>query len=948
MDNRKISKLVNQQLPEFIRTDHQKFVTFLEKYYEWLEVSGGITKEVDNLRLSIDIDTVPESYIDSLIDYMMPYFPHHFMADRRLFVKKIHEFYSRKGSEEALRFAFRAFYGEEIDVYFPKQAVLKVSDGKWINPLALRIDSSDPNILNIEKTLITGTNSKATALVEKVTRHIDRQLGVEYVEVYISNIERLFETGETITTVYKNSLGIDVPVTGRIVGALSEIKIDPLFRGSGYIGYDATTGYEGDPVTIVSGLNPTALVPVGAIATVGETTKGSVTDITVTNGGFGFRDLATFPGSSEIDFTGGFSGSTLAQISEAKASISLLDHATYRTINVASKTIESIYSSTISTIDPSSNTVIYNITPYQTLNVFPISFATMSGQGGGYKEKPTVDVHSYYNEALNESIIGTTSSPVLFSVVSGSSVLITGDATALLKTNYNLEKDSLLRISDISGKLNDLVKVVSATETTITIDIPYPVTATGLRVYKIFKNELKSLGSLGRISVITGGTGYAVGDKLVFSGGSGYGANGAVTSVHSGNTGIKTVDLVYHTSNAYVRGGEGYSPKSLPTITVTSAAGANAKLIVSEILGDGESFDLTTSRLGSISKLRISSYGYDYVTAPSISLRNMDVMLSNTTPDKVFSPGTKVYQGTSNTATSFFAYVDKYDATTGLLRLYNYSGTFNTLLKVESDDHIISGDVVSHVVYGDGKARATATFEHGLIRLTGIYINNDGHISSDRFIQDEKKYQNYSYLIDTSYSYSDYKKGFKEIFHPAGMKSLVGKVYAHPIPASISTNTNIELVKPLTFTFNVTTGSNTITSTNSSWVLSNTISVDDMIVINKLKKTITGLANVITSSNVVTGGGTNFINDIQNEDTLILHVTAGDDSVNTKIIVKSVESSNSLISTTNLPSSANNLYIKVEYNDLKKVNFVNANTIMVDTNFRSSATYATATHHKVI
>lgn len=947
MDNRKISRLVNQQLPEFIRTDHQKFVTFLEKYYEWLEQNGGIIKETDNLRLSIDIDTAPESYIDGIIDYMMPYFPHHFMADRRLFVKKIHEFYSRKGSEEALKFAFRVFYGEEVDVYYPKQDILKVSDGKWINPLALRIETTDPNILNIEKTLITGSKSKATALVEKVTRSIDRQLGVEYNEVYISNIERLFETGETITSVYKNSLGINVTVTGRIIGALSEIKIDPLYRGSGYIGYDAT-GYVGDPVTIVGGLNPTALSPVGAIATVGETTKGSVTDMTVTNGGFGFRDLSAFPDSSEIDFTGGFSGSTLAQISEAKAYITLLDQETYRTINVASKTIGTIYGSTIDTIDPTSNTVISTISPYQTLNVFPISFATITGQGGGYKEKPSVDVHSYYNESLSESIIGTTSSPVGFSITGGTSILTSADVTILLKTTYNIEKDSLLRVSDVSGKLSDLVKVVSVTETTITIDIPYPVTASGLRVYKILKNELKNLGSLGRISVVTSGTGYVVGDTLVFSGGSGYGANGIVTSVHSGNTGIKTADLVYHSSNAYVRGGEGYTAKSLPTITVTSVAGVNAKLVVTEILGDGESFDLTTSRLGSISKLKISSYGYDYVSAPTISLRNMDVVLSNTTPSKIFSPGTKVYQGTSNTTPTFFAYVDTYDAATGSLRLYNYSGTFNTSIKVESDDHIISGNVVSHVVYGDGKAKATSTFEQGLIRLPGIYINNDGHVSSDKFIQDDEKYQNYSYLVDTSFSYSDYKKGFKEIFHPAGMKSLVGKVYAYQIPASLSPNTKIELIKPLTFTFNVTTGSNTIISTNSSWVLSNTISVGDMIVINKLKKTITGLANVVTSSNAITGNGTNFMNDVQTEDTLILYATDGDDSVNTKIIVKSVESANSLISTTYLPSTSNNLYIKVEYNDLKRVNFVNANTIMVESNFTSNATYATATHHKVI
>ena len=37
----KISLVVSQQVPEFVRTDHPKFVTFLEKYYEFMEQHIG-------------------------------------------------------------------------------------------------------------------------------------------------------------------------------------------------------------------------------------------------------------------------------------------------------------------------------------------------------------------------------------------------------------------------------------------------------------------------------------------------------------------------------------------------------------------------------------------------------------------------------------------------------------------------------------------------------------------------------------------------------------------------------------------------------------------------------------------------------------------------------------------------------------------------------------------
>ena len=36
----KTSLLVNKQLPEFVRDEYPKFVTFLEAYYEFLEQSG--------------------------------------------------------------------------------------------------------------------------------------------------------------------------------------------------------------------------------------------------------------------------------------------------------------------------------------------------------------------------------------------------------------------------------------------------------------------------------------------------------------------------------------------------------------------------------------------------------------------------------------------------------------------------------------------------------------------------------------------------------------------------------------------------------------------------------------------------------------------------------------------------------------------------------------------
>lgn len=941
MENRKVSFLINKQIPDFIRSENPKFISFIEKYYEWLEQNGNVLSETNNLFDSFDIDTANETYLQYLRDDLMPYFPENMAANKKLFLKLIKHFYNSKGTLESLKFAFRAFYNDDSDVYFPKQDILKVSDGKWVLPLALRIDTTDDNIFNLEKIKITGENSKATAFVEKVIKSVDRQLGIEYVEIYISNIERLFETGENIYGIFYNNVGNPVTVTGRIVGALSELKIDSNNRGLYYNGYDATTGYEGDPVTIVGGLNSSSGSPIGARATVGETTKGSVTNIYVLNGGFGFRETSQYPGASEIDFYGGYSSSSsINNIHETRAEISLLDKQIYRTLNVSSTVIDEFDEQLISQIDPYSNTIITTLSTYQSLNVHPISFVTITGQGGGYKEKPTAEVYSFYNESTGESIIGTSGSPIIFSVNADNYEYVSSNSSPSLKTTYGLEKDDLIRIIDNASRINEIKKISSVTESTITFTEKSPISISGLRAYKILKRDLRVLGSLGRISIHDGGSNYAIGDNLIFTGGSGYGANGTVTGIHSANAGIKTVDIVEHSSNVYIRGGEGYSMNSLPSIFVSSANGSGADLIVTEILGDGEILDLSTSKIGAISTIRVSSYGYDYVDSPYISLRNIDLQVSNVTQGKLFVSNTKVYQGISNTNFTFSAYVDEYNDSTGLLRLFNYSGNLSNTSLLMSDDNIVSGNVYSYSIYGDGKAKASAKFENGLIRLPGIYLNTDGHISSDKFIQDDDMYHNYSYIVETQHDYKDFKTAFNEVFHPVGTKVFVRKSTNIEDQLTSNVNSTITIVNTIDTTFNVSSGSNTVICTNNSFNLTQSINVGDTIVFTNMYKTISGLANVTSSSNVVSGNGTNFINDVREDDTIVIS--------GSNLSISSIESSNVMIMEDNFVSTSNNLIIQIMYNEFKKVSFVNANTIIVDSNVKSNSLYVPAILYKTV
>ena len=944
------STVVEKQLPDFIRSEYGTFVTFLQKYYEWLEsstaftgidVTSGANYALSSLKDSIDIDDANSEYLDLLKRDLLPYFPENILADKRLFLKLISHFYKSNGTPDSVKFLFRALYNENIDIYYPKEDILKSSDGKWVLPLALRIEplSNSQYVFNIEKTKVTGQTSKATAIVEKVIQSVDRQLGIQYTELYISNIERLFATGEILSATFNNGVA-DVEVTARLIGALSEIAIDPLNRGLYYQAYDPATGYNGDPVTIIGGLNPLSGNPIGALAYVGSTTKGGVTGIEVTNSGFGFRSTSNISPSytsnvAILDFTGGFENAKFG--TEAKAHIDLVDGSTVRNINLSAMSISTL-NGLYANVNVATNAVasIANIPSYQAFNVYPISYVALDGSGGGYRNKPELNAFSFYNENNPDVLVISSCS-----FLKGTNYI--QDLTQDLTLSFEVGSQARLYKTSGNSTFEDILEVTGVTTHTISFQNNFKNDASGVSVSKLTRNDLYKIGSLGRISINSGGSGYAVNQVLVFNGGSGYGANAYVSQVHAANTGIKAVTMNAHSTGAYRLGGEGYTRDALPIITV-NGAGANASLTVSEVLGDGETFSLTTSRIGAISTLRVISPGYDYVSAPLVSLRNMDLSVANVTPNQIFTANSKVYQGTSNTVTTFTAYVDQFDQDTGFLRLYDYKGgntdgTPFAAQKLKSDDGLTEADIVSGtpINYGDGRAKATAKFENGLIRYPGLYLNTDGQVSADKVLQDGDKYHNFSYEITSQTDYATFKKPMYDIVHPVGTKIFATRVVDN-IETMDQTDSNTTItINALPVKFNISAGANSTSNTTAN--LMNYVNVGDTVIFTGVYKWIANTVNVQAGSNTVFGANSNFINDLIDGD--IIYLSTG----NTETVT--VSNTNYLTTQNTIGVTATGVTINVYFDESKTVTFVNANTIKVDTLFTANSNYVATNVLKV-
>lgn len=162
----KISSLVSSQLPAFIQEDYTTFVAFLEAYYEYLETQTII--DFDEIS---DIDTTLDSFVKYFKNELALNFPTTRIDDRFL-LPKIKELYVSKGSEASFRLLFKMLYNKDIDIIYPATQLLRVSDGKWVQPLSIFVDikSNSPDTIVGKYVDLTSTY---LGMERKVTTFVD-------------------------------------------------------------------------------------------------------------------------------------------------------------------------------------------------------------------------------------------------------------------------------------------------------------------------------------------------------------------------------------------------------------------------------------------------------------------------------------------------------------------------------------------------------------------------------------------------------------------------------------------------------------------------------------------------------------------------------------------------------------------------------------------------------
>lgn len=165
-----VRSTIPYQVPAFVAEDNPLFIDFLDAYYEWLEQEGNSVDYVRNALTFLDVDQTLDKFVNYFWEEVRD-IPLEAKANRRLLAKHIYDLYQSKGTIKSYKLLFRILYGEDVEVYTPKNDMLRVSDGKWETNHTIRSTTVDGDPFGLIGLTLRQTDPNATVLVQNVVKY---------------------------------------------------------------------------------------------------------------------------------------------------------------------------------------------------------------------------------------------------------------------------------------------------------------------------------------------------------------------------------------------------------------------------------------------------------------------------------------------------------------------------------------------------------------------------------------------------------------------------------------------------------------------------------------------------------------------------------------------------------------------------------------------------------
>lgn len=228
------------------------------------------------------------------------------LSDTVTLIPRILDFYRARGSEDSYRFLFRVLYGDEPDIFYPRDYTLKTSDGIYEVPQILRLrrdsflfQSKTQQLTNDVYALlnreIVGLTSNTRARIAQVRE--ERHGPLDTVALLVEDVTNSTETSNLLLDEVVNS-----DITGKLL--FTDFGVPPRQSYNQIYSFAAVQEQSISQNFIVD--EQVITLPVNDPLAIRATVSGSVVGFTVENGGtlFQYGDLIVVP----PEFNGGYGG----------------------------------------------------------------------------------------------------------------------------------------------------------------------------------------------------------------------------------------------------------------------------------------------------------------------------------------------------------------------------------------------------------------------------------------------------------------------------------------------------------------------------------------------------------------------------------------------------------------------------------------------------------------
>ena len=771
MVDQKTSLLINRQVPEFVREEHPNFIAFLEAYYEFLENKQGtkkndlITKSKD-LRFISDVDFSIASFEENFFNTYANLIPRNVEVDKAFLIKHLLPLYLSKGSEASFKLLFRLLFNEEVEVVKPSNSILRASDGKWLIENAFRVEQGAYSVY-------TGNGVKTTFKLAQVVSSNE-------ISVYVNNVlqtsgfnirkesrKLIFNTAPannaTIEVLYSDfdfNLLTNRKVTGNASGATALIErvgqktISSAVAYELYINTKTLLGNfdngETASLTIIDPADDTlitirvhGLSILRTIFIIDGGASYNIGDSVIISGGEATRDAQAIVS----DVFSGF----INQIQVLAGGAGFKIGSNVFVIGTGSGSL----SLAIDAVD---------VSGANTANTFVVN---------------TDRIADYGSIAINAANYGF-----------NASVVASENASSKIVDALTFEN-----VTSIGAITNVAILFANATFASVpTLDAesaPFQANST--------THQVLSTRSLGRIGINNGGLAYQIGDELVFAETQpmsfGIGAAAAVTSISSTGA-ITKVEL----QPSRIRG----TANTFGTTNVT-VIGTNTVFEDDLRVGDRIMINNESRYINTISSNTSLNVNVNFNTATTIKKigKYGDHPIGGQNFNQSKLPTITVLSTTGSGANlSMIALMGDGE------NLFGAAGqSLGAILKIRITDAGSGYEFPPQIDLsqsGDGTALANASVEESFTTFPGRFTTSDSLLStSERVIQGQEYYIDYSYVLSSQVEFSKFKDLFKSLVHPAGFVEYADYNINEVIAANNTVRSNITVIDTISGLVNV-------------------------------------------------------------------------------------------------------------------------------------------------